>query len=240
MSRSIVDEKEETLDPRIQEELEKLNEFTNTINALESQLTKGTALSAALISKLGSNTIDKARPYYAALELAQNAQNDCQTAATNYQRAAGIHEERFLSKSGEWKFDEAWQAMLNNATIKVVEAETLKTQSQAEHLAKAAIFTQAEARVSALEKSLGKFITKSKPYFQRKERLDESLEAQKARIQELQGKVAAAKGSYARSLRNLEAISESIHAKRKKEACKRREPGVGAESSSNVEETQRP
>ncbi|CAB4062472.1 SH3 domain-binding protein 5 homolog,SH3 domain-binding protein 5-like,SH3 domain-binding protein 5 [Lepeophtheirus salmonis] len=249
---------EEGLDPRIQEELEKLNEFTNLINALESQLDEGNCAFSrllsessgslqALSSKLGSSTIEKARPFYAALEVSQKAQKDCHTAVTNYQRAAGIHsaaketitlaEQRFLSKSGEWKFDEAWQAMLNNATIKVVEAECLKTQSRADHLAKAASFTQAESTVQSLEKSLHKFIQKSKPYFQRKDQFDKELEEQKKKVQTLQKKVSGAKESYAASLRKLEAISESIHARRK--VAQLREPGVGAESQANNNEESR-
>jgi hypothetical protein len=30
-----------------------------------------------------------------------------------------LAEERFLDNSGEWQFDNAWQEMLNHATIKV-------------------------------------------------------------------------------------------------------------------------
>lgn len=46
-----------------------------------------------------------------------------------FQRAAGVHaaaketislaEERFLDNRGEWQFDNAWQEMLNHATVKV-------------------------------------------------------------------------------------------------------------------------
>lgn len=78
--------------------------------------------------KLGS-CIDKARPYYEALEKAKTAQLECQAAAIKYQRANEIHaaaketvalaEQRFMSNSHEWQFDNAWQEMLNHATIKV-------------------------------------------------------------------------------------------------------------------------
>ena len=69
------------------------------------------------------------RPYYEALAVSQGAQTECQKAAVQFQRAAGIHaaaketislaEERFQDNSGEWTFDNAWQEMLNHATIKV-------------------------------------------------------------------------------------------------------------------------
>jgi SH3 domain-binding protein 5 (SH3BP5) len=67
---------------------------------------------------------------------------------------AGIHdaaketialaEQRFLSNSKEWEFDNAWQEMLNHATIKVMAAEKQKTESESEHLKRAATFTAAE------------------------------------------------------------------------------------------------
>ena len=52
-----------------------------------------------------------------------------------FQRAAGVHaaaketislaEERFLDNRGEWQFDNAWQEMLNHATVKVSSLECL-------------------------------------------------------------------------------------------------------------------
>ena len=63
--------------------------------------------------------IEKARPYFEALEIANKAQKECQSAATAFQRANGIHaaaketialaEERFLTNSSNWQFDNAWQ-----------------------------------------------------------------------------------------------------------------------------------
>ncbi len=53
-------------------------------------------------------------------------------------------EQRFLSNSTEWEFDNAWQEMLNHATIKVMAAEKQKTESEAEHLKLQNVFTAAE------------------------------------------------------------------------------------------------
>ena len=53
-------------------------------------------------------------------------------------------EQRFLSNSTEWEFDNAWQEMLNHATIKVMAAEKQKTESEAEHLKLQSVFTAAE------------------------------------------------------------------------------------------------
>ena len=66
---------------------------------------------------LGVAQIEKARPYFEALEIANKAQKECQSAATAFQRANGIHaaaretitlaEERFLTNSSNWQFDNA-------------------------------------------------------------------------------------------------------------------------------------
>jgi len=171
------------------------------------------------------NCIEKARPYYESVDQMTRAQAECQKAAVQFQRAAGIHaaaketislaEERFLDNSGEWQFDNAWQEMLNHATIKVMDAEKLRAQSEKDHLSKSAAFTDIEQKVKVLEKKLNRHIEKSKPYFEQKEIFNKALNSEKARVGSLQTKIAQTKAQYAQSLRNLEDISESIHERRK-------------------------
>jgi len=226
---------EEELDPRVQDELEKLNHCTDEINRLEIQLDDANTVFRSLLSdsthhlkalskRIGSH-IEKARPYYETLELTVKAQAECQKAAVQFQRAAGIHaaaketislaEERFADNSGEWKFDNAWQEMLNHATIKVMDAEKQRTASEKEHLSKSAAFTEIEAKVKTLEKKLSRHIEKSKPYFEQKDVFNKALNSEKSRVQQLQARIASTKSEYAQSLRNLEDISESIHHRRK-------------------------
>ncbi len=113
-------------------------------------LSKSTQQLKALAKKLGS-CIEKSRPYYDAFEEYKTAQERCQEAAVQFQRAfgeqatflfynisnfmaycllfEGIHkaaketialaEQRFISHQHEWKFDNAWQEMLNQATMRV-------------------------------------------------------------------------------------------------------------------------
>ena len=178
----------------------------------------------SLSNKLGS-CIEKARPYYVTVDQMTRAQAECQKAAVQFQRAAGIHaaaketislaEERFLDNSGEWQFDNAWQEMLNHATIKVMDAEKLRAQSEKDHMSKSAAFTDIEQKVKVLEKKLSRHIDKSKPYFEQKEIFNKALNSEKARVGALQTKIAHTKSQYAQGLRNLEDISESIHARRK-------------------------
>ncbi|XP_063232378.1 SH3 domain-binding protein 5 homolog [Bacillus rossius redtenbacheri] len=245
------DGEEPDLDPRIQVELEKLNNATDEINKLEIELDEANTAFRLLLSdstrrlkllsrKLGG-CIERARPYYEALEVARHAQLECQRAAVHFQRANEIHqaaketvalaEQRFLSKQHEWQFDNAWQEMLNHATIKVRDAEDQKVESGRSHQKRAMLFNAAEQKAQQLEQRLRRSVAKARPYFEEKALCQQQLATQKERVEALQGAVAATKASYSASLRQLERISEEIH-------CRRgalrgpREPGVGAELSS--------
>ncbi|XP_053679854.1 SH3 domain-binding protein 5 homolog [Anopheles nili] len=252
------------LDPRIQIELENLNTATDDINKLEIELEEANSTFRILMNestrrlklsskKLGS-CIEKARPYYESLEKAKVAQLECQAATLKYQRANEIHaaaketvalaEQRFMSNSHEWQFDNAWQEMLNHATIKVMDAEKQKAESGAEHQKKAKVFEEAEKKVQQLEERYRRSIQKSRPYFDEKQLCQEQLEAQKGRIQQLENLIQAAKSAYSTALRNLEKISEEIHEQRgdlsQAAPSGPREPGVGAELANILPTTTKP
>nr|CAD7424559.1 unnamed protein product [Timema monikensis] len=235
------DETEDSdLDPRIQE-------ANTTFRLLLNDSTRRLKLQS---KKLGS-CIERARPYYEALEVAKQAQLECQRAAVQFQRANEIHqaaketvalaEQRFVSKQHVWQFDNAWQEMLNHATLKVRDAEDQKSESGREHQKRAMLFNAAEQKVQQLEQRLRRNIAKSRPYFDEKVVCQGQLAAQKDRVEALQRSVAIAKSSYSNSLKELERISEEIHLKRRilKESLSDvedsellkgpREPGVGAE-----------
>jgi uncharacterized coiled-coil protein SlyX len=74
--------------------------------------------------------------------------------------------------------------------------------------------------VQILEQKLKRNIAKSRPYFDEKALCESSLTAQKQRISELQAAIAKAKATYAESLRQLEAISEEIHRRRKEKVVR--------------------
>ncbi|XP_011197752.2 SH3 domain-binding protein 5 homolog [Bactrocera dorsalis] len=246
------------LDPRIKIELENLNSATDEINKLEIELEEANSTFRILLNestrrlklsskKLGS-CIEKARPYYEALEKAREAQIECQKAAVKFQRANEIHaaaketvalaEQRFMSNSHEWQFDNAWQEMLNHATQKVMDAEKQKAECHEEHQQRAMVFSTAEQTVQQLEERFRRSINKSRPYFEEKQICNDQLLTQKERIHELQQQVQTAKNTYATALRNLERISEDIHRQRGDfqqmgaPPPGPREPGVGAELNS--------
>ncbi|XP_023147594.1 SH3 domain-binding protein 5-like [Amphiprion ocellaris] len=223
---------EEELDPRIQEELEHLNQASDEINKLELQLDDARSSYRRILtesarklnsqgSQLGS-CIDKARPYYEARRLAKEAQQETQMAALRYERAVSMHtaarEMVYVAEQGlladRNTMDPTWQEMLNHATAKVNEAEEERLCSEREHQRVTQLCQDAEARVQTLQKALKKVILKSKPYFELKAQFNHILEEHKAKVVQLEGQVAKVKTRYSVALRNLEQISEQIHAQR--------------------------
>ncbi|KAM6396190.1 SH3 domain-binding protein 5-like [Rhynochetos jubatus] len=243
------EEEEEELDPRIQEELEHLNQANEEINRVELQLDEARTAyrrilseSARKLNAQGSqlgNCIDKARPYYEARRLAKEAQQETQKAALRYERAVSMHnaarEMVFVAEqgvmAGKNRLDPTWQEMLNHATCKVNEAEEERLRSEREHQRVTQLCQQAEAKVQALQKSLKRVIVKSKPYFELKAQFNQILEEHKAKVTALERSVARAKTRYSVALRNLEEISEQIHARRLQRLIGRRASPVGAEAS---------
>ncbi|XP_012528141.1 SH3 domain-binding protein 5 homolog [Monomorium pharaonis] len=249
----VAEDAEAALDPRIQIELENLNNAADNINKLETELDEAHTAFGQLLSdttrrlkeiteKLGTSCIEKARCYYEALEMAHQAQVQCQQQAQLFQRASEIHaaaketvalaEARFMSHQHEWNFDQAWQDMLNHATIKVMDAENQKAECGREHHRRAMLFHEAEKKLLQLEEKHRNAIIKARPYFELKTQCDQMLATQKERVEYLQQAVKEAKRNYATSLRTLEEISNQIHQQRRDYdivANGPREPGVGAE-----------
>ncbi|XP_032392132.1 SH3 domain-binding protein 5-like isoform X2 [Etheostoma spectabile] len=243
---------EEELDPRIQEELEHLNQASDEINQLELQLDDARSSyrriltdSARKLNAQGSQLgtcIEKARPYYEARRLAKEAQQETQKAALRYERAVSMHtaarEMVYVAEQGlladRNTMDPTWQEMLNHATAKVNEAEEERLRSEQEHQRVTQLCQEAEARVQILQKALKKVIVKSKPYFELKAQFNHILEEHKARVVQLEERVAKVKTRYSVALRNLEQISEQIHAQRGQIRASRGRPAVCGGRSSPV------
>ncbi|XP_042234215.1 uncharacterized protein LOC121874225 isoform X6 [Homarus americanus] len=166
-------------DPRIQVELERLNTSTDTINKLEVDLDEARMLFRQLLAdsthridllakRLGK-CVEQSRPYYDARINAKQALRETQAAAVRYERAMSQHaaarEMVFLAEEGLMQkgcvFDHTWQEMLNHATSKVNDAEREKIESAAEHRRTSALYHEAETRVKALQKELKRAIAKS-------------------------------------------------------------------------------
>lgn len=246
---------DEEVDPRIQGELEKLNQSTDDINRWESELEdfrqrfRAVLVEATLkldeqMKRIG-RAVDDSKPYWEARKVARQAQIEAQKATQEFQRAVEIlraaketialAEERLLEEDSR-QFDSAWQEMLNHATQRVMEAEQTRTRSEAEHRKTAANYNTCISHMKQLEKKLKRSINKSRPYFELKSKYYVQLEQLKRHVDERQNKLVVAKAEYRTALRNLESISEEIHAHRRSLALGTREQGVGAEKESTHED----
>ncbi|KAL0962052.1 hypothetical protein UPYG_G00335110 [Umbra pygmaea] len=246
---------EEEVDPRIQGELEKLNQSTDDINRWESELEDGRQRFRAVlveatvkldeqVKRIG-RAVEESKPYWEARRLARQAQLEAQKATGEFQRAVEIlraaketialAEERLLEEDSR-QFDSAWQEMLNHATNRVMEAETTRTRSEIEHRKTANHYNACISHMRQLEKKLKRTINKSRPYFELKAKYYLQLEQLKRCVDERQEKLTVVKAEYRTALRNLETISEEIHARRRSMVMGTRGRGVGAEEGGGHED----
>ncbi|XP_072859585.1 SH3 domain-binding protein 5 isoform X1 [Pogona vitticeps] len=249
------EEEEEEVDPRIQGELEKLNQSTDEINRRETELedarqrfrsvlVEATIKLDELVKKIGK-AVEDSKPYWEARRVARQAQLEAQKATQDFQRATevlraaketiSLAEQRLL-EDDKRQFDSAWQEMLNHATQRVMEAEQTKTRSELVHKETAAKYNAAMGRMKHLEKKLKRAINKSKPYFELKAKYYVQLEQLKKTVDDLQAKLASAKGEYKTALKNLEMISDEIHERRRASSMGPRGCGVGAEGNTSSAE----
>ncbi|KAK3862743.1 hypothetical protein Pcinc_031417 [Petrolisthes cinctipes] len=178
-NNNLAGDMDDTPDPRIQVQLERLNTATDTINKLEVDLDEARMLFRQLLTdsthridvlakRLGK-CVEQSRPYYEARIHAKQALKETQIAAVRYERAMSQHNaaremvlrtETGLSEKG-CIFDDTWQEMLNHATYKVNDAEKEKIDSAAEHRRTSVLYHEAETRVKSLQKELKRAIAKS-------------------------------------------------------------------------------
>lgn len=243
----------EALDPRVQIELERLNSATDEINRLEVELDEARLVFRRLLAeghiriqqltrKLGTS-VHKARPYYEARFRANITSQELQSATIAFDKANSAHsaarEMVFLAEQGLSRLaegsaggvtlDPAWQEMLNHATARVNQAEADRASAIATQRIRATTHRAASGLVQQLQSNLKRHITKSRPYFEEKARINASLDAQKAKIQTLEEAVAETKQQYSTALRNLERISDEIHKHRSRRQSAKN--GIGDNST---------
>ncbi|KXJ08487.1 SH3 domain-binding protein 5 [Exaiptasia diaphana] len=256
------DDEEEELDPRIQDELEKLNAATNSINHLEAELDEARAVFRQTLAgatqhlngvaqKLGK-CVDKSRPFYESYRQLRQSHGMLQKSTNQFERATGMHiaartrvqeaEKRVFGAGPKRAFDTALQEMLNQATIEVNEAEKLKRDSWKQHQEDLKAYRDLELKVKKLYKKLKSSVEKAKPYFEQKKDFDRHLWQLKLRVDSILLGLSGAKENYSACLKSLEVISDDIHEKRKSKRMEtmlsklqERESGVGADSSTEDE-----
>ncbi|KAL4222498.1 SH3 domain-binding protein 5 [Mactra antiquata] len=253
------DDEEGEPDPRIQRELDRLNQSSSEINRLENELDEartkyrsivsGTSSEMEAVSKGKKTNIKRAREYYKIASDAKLAQSEAVKAARQYQTASSVYnaaketvalaENRLMDQtrmSSATQLSSAWQEMLNHAIQKVTIAEKEKAKSQQDHKRRSDKFAELESRKQTLEKKFAKSIKKARPYFELKSELDTKLMQQKQNVLDLQAAIKCNKVVYNDSLRKLESISEEIHQHRKEKLWSKipRMPCVGADNESII------
>jgi len=183
MLDDIVVNEDEKLDPRILEQLEELNQWTERINLLEKRFEERNSTFRIILSessdklKILSNKLGKcvhdSRPYFIAKESLKEAQIKSQKAAINYEKAHETHkeakevikimEEKF--KNTDHEFDSHSQEMLNQANVKLTETELLRKESEALHHQSMLDFANLERQIRFYERKYKKSIKKSQVYF---------------------------------------------------------------------------
>ncbi|KAK9873950.1 hypothetical protein WA026_002303 [Henosepilachna vigintioctopunctata] len=169
---------QDTVDPRVHIELERLNTATDEINKLEVEvdearnefrqiLCEGVQKTDVLRHKLGI-CIERAKPYYEARFSANEALKQSQVTAVKFEKANSSHraarEMVFLAEQGLGgrTLDPAWQEMLNHATQRVNDAEKERTSIGAEHRLACLKHEAACVTVQTLQKELKRAISKSR------------------------------------------------------------------------------
>jgi len=248
------------LDPRVQEELERLNQSSNQINSFEVQLNQAREAYRSLLQNISvelkhvekqlGSCVKKARPYYEARSKYRYEKEFALRASERFEHAVSRHAaaremvtvaESSLTYSKQCRPDEklAWAEMLNSATEKVNAAELERLAAFEEHTQRLRTFQDCERVMNRLQKSLKRNILNSKPYFELKAERMKNVEERKTRVNSIEQNLALAKSDYAAALRTLETISEQIHLQRRLESLEvsknsRRPPtGVGGEEANN-------
>jgi len=244
------------LDPRVQEELERLNQSSNQINQLETSLNKARndyrfllqniSVELKQIEKQLGSCVKKARPYYEARSKYRIEKEFALRASERFEHAVSRHAaaremvtvaESSLTHSKQCRPDEkiAWAEMLNSATEKVNAAEVERLAAFEEHTQRLKTFQECERTMNRLQKSLKRNILNSKPYFELKAERMKNVEERKTRVNTIEQNLQLAKSDYAAALRTLETISEQIHLQRKLESLE-----VTAESNAQSKNENRP
>jgi len=188
---------ESEVDPRVKNELDLLNEATDAINHLETELSferkqfnkfhNEAKERLAILMANKQKAIAKTRPYYDAIKEAKQANDSLQLSVTNYHRANGVYraaketislaEQSIKSLGvGDGVVDTAWQETLNINTKRFIEAEIEKKKSETLHAQATKRREILSRKANLIKKKHKKLMEKTKRYFLEKECFEELLQ----------------------------------------------------------------
>ncbi|CAF4510773.1 unnamed protein product [Rotaria sp. Silwood1] len=231
---SVTSEDDEGLDPRVQFELERLNHANEAINHLELQFDEArkhlkefwsTAEEELFqLEKSIGSAVNKARSYYDARIQLRHKKEILTKAKHRFERAQALYvAAKELAVASADYIDEAekanqnpekWSETYGHALSKASAAEEEKYEADLDQQKAEQAYFEVEKLVERLQKTYRRAINKSQPYYEKKAEYHKELDFQKRKVDGLENCVNEAKSQYQESLRNLEKISNEIHAQR--------------------------
>ncbi|KAM9416229.1 SH3 domain-binding protein 5-like [Salvelinus alpinus] len=233
---------DEVVDPRIQGELDRLNQSTEDINRWETELedcrqrfravlVEATVKLDEQVKRIG-RAVEDSKPYWEARREARQGER------REREEEESGREEREKRNQGERRRER--RGIRERGEIEEESGrEEREEESEREEREKRETANHYNACIShmrQLEKKLKRTINKSRPYFELKSKYYLNLEQLKRCVDEHQAKLTVAKAGYRTALRNLETISEEIHARRCSITMGTRGRGVGAEGEGSHED----
>ncbi|CAF2567264.1 unnamed protein product [Rotaria sp. Silwood2] len=231
---NITSEEDDGLDPRVQIELERLNHANEAINHLELQHDEArknlkefwNTVEEELVQleKSIGSAVNNARSYYEARIQLRHQKEVSTKAKHRFERAQALHvAAKELAVASADYIDEAeksnqnpekWSETYGHALAKAADAEQEKYEADLEQQRAEKAYFEVEKLVEKLQKNYRRAINKSQPYYEKKAEYHKELDFQKRKVDGLENCVNEAKAQYQESLRNLEKISNEIHAQR--------------------------
>ncbi|CAF4059044.1 unnamed protein product [Rotaria sordida] len=231
---SVPPEDDDGVDPRVQIELERLNHANEAINHLELQLDEArknlkefcdtTEEELIQLEKNIGSAVNKARSYYEARIQLRHKKEALTKAKHRFERAQTLHvAAKELAVASADYIDEAeksnqnpekWSETYGHALAKAADAEREKYAADSDQQRAEQAYSEVEKSVEKLQKNYRRAINKSQPYYEKKAEYHKELDFQKRKVYGLENCVNEAKAQYQESLRNLEKISNEIHAQR--------------------------
>ncbi|XP_065193629.1 SH3 domain-binding protein 5-like isoform X1 [Sycon ciliatum] len=218
---------EEELDPRIEQELERLNSSSSDINKFEKELESiqkafvdlsrqaGSQL-AAYQKKLGV-AVERARPYYQLKTKLDKAQAELCVCTQDYEKLiVGFNAAEEMLRASEEKREssptsETCKIMVEISRSKVGTISEQLAASKVSHSEKYLKVANLNEQLQRLKRDNARHIAKSEPYFQVYEKMCRTLEDKKAQLGTITASLAQSKQTYSDALAALETISNEIH-----------------------------
>lgn len=219
--------------------LETMNRASGDVNVFEVQLSDAQERYRRLLDQWSRNyeqlrahygsSIDKARPYFDALQSLNAAKREVQGAAREFSAAASQHtqakgelraiEEQLAYGAHKVALDRDQQDGLSRATVRVLRCQQERDQREQDYARVLREYQVAEEAAEAWRAQIGESaIRRALPCFKQLQQHQLTLAAEQTRINALSEKAKSAKTAYNHSMRELDRISVAVHVARKSHA----------------------